>query len=131
MKQSDFNNFHSTAFEWQVVFSFQKIVSEVLGLRLSHIEHSEQQTVMQTEIFYALAATTVTGTHCPAASQMLTGASKSAIHDKLFYLFIYLFIYSFSIKLHDSTTQKTVVSTKNTTEKCIWSIMSPFCYYFW
>jgi hypothetical protein len=72
-----------------MAFSFQKIVSEVLGLRPSHIEHSEQQTVMQTEIFLALAATAVTDAYCPAASQMLTGASKSAICDKLFYFFIY------------------------------------------
>jgi len=74
-----------------VAVSFQKIISEFLGLKLSHTEHSEQQPVMQTEIFCALAATAVTGAHCPAASQMVTGASKSAICDKLFYLFIYLF----------------------------------------
>jgi hypothetical protein len=110
MKQSDFNNFHSVIFEWQVVFNFQKTVSEVLGFRLSHIEHSEQQTVMQTEVFYTPAATAVTGAHGPAASQMLTCASKSAICDKLFHLFIY----SLSTKLHDSTTQKTIVSRKNT-----------------
>jgi len=57
-----------------VPISFQKTVSEFLGLRLSHIEHSEQQPVMQTEIFLALVATAVTGAHCPTASQMLTGA---------------------------------------------------------
>jgi len=57
-----------------VAVSFQKTVSEFLGLKLSHIEHSEQQPVMQTEIFLAVAATAVTGAHCPAASQMPTGA---------------------------------------------------------
>jgi hypothetical protein len=78
-----------SAFEWQVAFGFQKIVSEVLGLKLSHIEHSKQQPVMQTKTFLALTTTAVTGAHCPAASQMLTGASKSAICNKLFYFFIY------------------------------------------
>jgi hypothetical protein len=92
LKQSDLTNFQCTTFEWQVAFSFQKIVSEFRGLKLSHIEHSEQQPVMKTEIFYALAAAAVTGTHCPAASQILTEASKSAICDKLFYFFIYQFI---------------------------------------
>lgn len=72
--------------------SFQKIISEFLGLKLSHTEHSEQQPVVQTEIFHALAGTAVTGAHCPAASQMLTGTSKSAICNKLFYLFINIFI---------------------------------------
>lgn len=72
-----------------MAFSFQKIIAEFLGLKLSHIEHLEQQTVMQTEILHALAATTVAGAHYLAASQMLTGASKSAIYDKLFYFFIY------------------------------------------
>lgn len=72
--------------------SFQKIISEFLGLKLSRTEHSEKQPVMQTETFRALAATAVTGAYCPAASQMLTGASKSAICDKLFYLFINLLI---------------------------------------
>jgi hypothetical protein len=89
MKQSDFTNFHSIAFEWQVAFSFQKIVSEFLGLKLSHIEHSKQHSVMQTEIFHALAATVVAGAHYRAASQMLTQGSKLTIYDKLFYFFIY------------------------------------------
>jgi hypothetical protein len=93
MKQSDFTNFHCTTFEWQMAFSFQKIILEFLGLKLSHIEHSEQQPVMQTEIFYAPAATVVTGVHCPAASQILTEASKSAICDILFYFSIYQFIF--------------------------------------
>lgn len=73
-------------------FSLQKIVSKFLGLKLSHIEHLEQQPVMHTEVFHALAATVVTDAHCPAASQILTEASKSAICDKLFYFFIYQFI---------------------------------------
>jgi len=75
-----------------VAFSLQKIVSKFLGLKLSHIEHAEQQPVTQTEIFLALAATVVIDAHCPAASQILTEASKSAIYDKLFYFFIYQFI---------------------------------------
>jgi len=75
-----------------VAFSLQKIVLKFLGLKLSHIECSEQQPVMQTEIFLALAATAVTDAHCSAASQILTEASKSTICDKLFYFFIYQFI---------------------------------------
>ncbi|PNF16037.1 Ras-related protein Rab-28 [Cryptotermes secundus] len=62
-----------------VALSFHKVVAEVLGLKLSRAEQEEQQPLMQAEILHSPTATTLSDAHCPAASHLPSGASKSAI----------------------------------------------------
>jgi hypothetical protein len=62
-----------------MALSFNKTVAEVLGMKLSHTEQSEQQPLMAAEILHAPAAAALTGAQCPASSQVPTGGSISAM----------------------------------------------------
>ncbi|PSN36472.1 Ras-related protein Rab-28 [Blattella germanica] len=61
-----------------VAFSFQKIVADVLGLKLTRAEQEQQQPVMQAEILHTPAS--VEDGQIPNASHLTPAASsKSAI----------------------------------------------------
>ncbi|KAJ9592970.1 hypothetical protein L9F63_015340, partial [Diploptera punctata] len=61
-----------------VALCFQKIVAEVLGLKLTRAEQ-EQQPVMQAEILHTPASTTVPDGHSSTSNNFAPPGSKSAI----------------------------------------------------
>ncbi|XP_069679053.1 ras-related protein Rab-28-like [Periplaneta americana] len=62
-----------------VALCFQKIVADMLGLKLSRAEQEEQQPVMQAEILHAPVTAAVADAHSPGTSHLASTASKSAI----------------------------------------------------